>query len=447
MDAAKNQFRDLLVAHQRVEEHLNIQKILAFDEDDNLFWIATEWFEARTLHQILTDEGAQPLRWTLNVFKQAAKAIDFAGERGLSHTDLTPYNILLVKPPANEPDRIIVKVINFGLAHARRKYGSRYAAPEQMEGIEGDRRSDVYAVGALIYETLTGVPLHDGATPEDIVNQARKSAVPPIPDQPEYVQRILAVMLNRDPRFRYASVSEAIDDLEQGRVPAAFAAHGVSLTEAPTSVKPDKEAIALQGYRLSDQDVVIIRNRMDTARQDAAELARERQARSMRRYVTAGVAATLIGLGLHAATLPDSYRRLRVAEIIGTPQILRNGAKTPLHVGDEITDEKAPQILTGTNDSVTLTARNARLLLEPNSALEVGELNYKKGGLRRFELKQGIILASVPTRQRSAIFEIDAADPGRPGKDADKKRGLCHLRQFRRNPGSDPDWQSDGCYG
>ena len=164
-EAAKNQFRDLLAAHQRVEEHLNVQKILAFGEEDDLFWIATEWFEARTLHQILTEEGAQTRRRTFDIFEQVARAVDSAGERGLSHTDLTPYNILLVKPPANEPNRIIVKVINFGLAHARRKYGSRYAAPEQLNGVEGDRRADVYAAGALLYEMLAGVPLRDGATP------------------------------------------------------------------------------------------------------------------------------------------------------------------------------------------------------------------------------------------------------------------------------------------
>ena len=221
-------------------------------------------------------------------------------------------------------------------------------------------------------------------------------------------------MLHPDPRFRYANLSEAMADLNGKRIPEAFSAQGITL-DAPESEFADKP-IALQSYQLSDQDVVIIRNQRDTAREDAEERLRERRARNVRRSVTAGIASALVLLGIHAATLPGAYRRLRVAAITGSPMLLRDGAKTPLNVGDEITDEKTPQIITEASDSVILTARDARLRVESDSILDVAELNYDKGGVRRFELKRGMVLASVPTRQRSAIFEIDGETPAGMGR-------------------------------
>lgn len=414
-EKAKDQFRELLEQHRRIENHPNIQKIVNFGDEDGLFWIATEYFEGRTLHAILEQEGAQRLPWAIAVFRQVAHAADWSGERGLSHTDLTPYNILLVNQPEADSRKIQVKVINFGLAHARKKYGSRYAAPEQMTGSEGDRRADVYAVGALLYETLTGVPLHDGASPELVAAQVKTNKankLPAVPDQPDFVGKVLSVMLTTDPRMRYASVSEAVDDIDHERAPESFAAQGIVLDDPEEAAKAEK-SVRLQDYRLSDQDVVVIQKQRYAARQEAEqELARERRARTVRRYVTAGVAAGLTLLGIHAATLPGQYRRLRVAAISGSPSLMRSGSPSSLFVGQEITDDGTPQIQTGPNDSVTLTTHNAHILIEPNSALTVSELHYNNGGLRRFDLKSGMVLASIAHRERAAIFEIDAATAG-----------------------------------
>ena len=220
-DAAKAQFRDLLTTHKNLPSHPAIQKILGFGEEDELFWVASEYFEAKTLQFVLMEEGPQSLAWTLSVFRQVADAVDWAGAHGVCHTDLTPHDILLMRDPDLSPGQSRVKVINFGLAHARRKYGSRYAAPEQMAGVEGDRRADVYATGALLCEMLTGQPLRDGKTPDEIAARVRAADLPAFPNfWPAYVQNVLTAMLARDPQRRYERVTHAIEDLAAKRNPS-----------------------------------------------------------------------------------------------------------------------------------------------------------------------------------------------------------------------------------
>ena len=220
-DAAKAQFRDLLTAHKNLPSHPALQKIVDFGDEDGIFWVASEYFEAKTLQHIVMEEGPQALAWAIAVFRQVAEAVDWAGNRGLCHTDLTPFNVLLVRDPELAPGQVRVKVINFGLAHARRKFGSRYAAPEQMGGAEGDRRSDVYSAGALLCEMLTGRALIEGKTPDEIAAKVRTGATPVFPNfWPAYVQNILTAMLARDPMRRYERVTHAIEDLAAKRNPS-----------------------------------------------------------------------------------------------------------------------------------------------------------------------------------------------------------------------------------
>lgn len=241
-DAAKAQFRDLLTAHQCLPPHPAIQKILGFGDENGLFWVASEYFEAKTLHYVLTEEGPQALAWAVSVFRQVGEAVDWAGLHGLCHTDLTPFNVLLVRDPELAPGQIRVKVINFGLAHARRKFGSRYAAPEQMTGVEGDRRSDVYATGVLLSEILTGRPLIEGKTPEEIAAKVRSAPIPVFPNfWPAYVQNILTAMLARDPARRYERVSQAIEDLAAKRNPS-FSTSLADRADAMEALAPARTA-------------------------------------------------------------------------------------------------------------------------------------------------------------------------------------------------------------
>jgi serine/threonine-protein kinase len=308
-DAAKAQFHDLLSAHQSLPAHPAIQKILGFGEEEGLFWVASEFFEAKTLHYVLTEEGPQALAWAITLFRQVADAVDWAGLHGLCHTDLTPFNILMVRSPELAPGEIQVKVINFGLAHARRKFGSRYAAPEQMVGGEGDRRSDVYSVGVLLSEVLTGKPLIEGKTANEIAAKVRSAPVPVFPNfWPAYVQNILTAMLARDPARRYDRVTQAIEDLAAKRNPSF-------------STDLADRADAIQGL----------------APREAVEKAREieRQARQeLNMGVTASEALPRGSAFVYGSFAPDTRIRLQEYEQSLSEQDLLEIRRrlTPIHV-------------------------------------------------------------------------------------------------------------------
>ena len=459
-EAAKNQFRELLEQHHRIDKHPTIQAISGFGEEQGLFWIATEYFEGRTLQQILASGGAQDLPWCLEVMRQVADAVDYAGERGLPHTDLTPYNILLVNH-RESPNQVDVRVINFGMAHARSKYGSRYAAPEQQNGFDGDRKSDVYAVGALLFEMLTGKPIFTGTTADEIAQKIRTEALPNgLSGRPSYVQNVLGAMLAKAPRFRYASVKEAINDLANKRSPAGADRHdGVEMdtarllaerrgerklsdtaesdlgaafretgnderfhkleigdTVAPvapgrpaagrdmTAFAPGIDRITLQDYRLSEMDLLTIRYRADQAKAVAAaanEQARERWMPLLRWSVFLSVTGLLLG---HAASVMADYREMHVVSVKGTATrqaILPTATRAkeapkpvPLVAGETIRASDLPlYIATGADASATFALSNGEAVTIPaHSAIELRELGYNKGGVRRFRVWGGRVL-------------------------------------------------------
>ena len=205
-------FRELLSGHQRVSGHPAIQKIYEFGEAGPLFYIASEFFDGRTIRNIVDTDGPQPLAFAVEVFRQVADALDYAARHGQSHTDITPFNVLLTINGS-------VRVINFGLGHARDKSGSPYVSPEQIAGADGDLQSDVYGMGTVIYELLSGRPPFTADTAAALAAMVRSSVAAPLFNQPPFARDVVAKMLAKSPEYRYATASEPIRDLEQGRAP------------------------------------------------------------------------------------------------------------------------------------------------------------------------------------------------------------------------------------
>ncbi len=481
-DAAKEQFRGLLEQQQKRDRHPVIQDIIGFGEENGLFWIATEYFEARTLQQIMASGGAQPIAWCVAVMKQVADAVDFAAEQGLAHTDLTPYNVLLVNHP-EAPDLIEVRVINFGLAHARPKYGSRYAAPEQQDGFEGDHRSDVYAVGALLLELVTGKPIFTGTTPEEIAQKARaddplKTAV----SLPSYARNVLGAMLAKEPRFRYSGVGRAIEDLDNKRSPdGADRFDGVEMNTAAllgeqklgrkqTGTAEDALRVgwrdaedqerarqegaasqagaaarpaagrnmaafalgggmagggraALQEYRLSEMDLLEIKWKAEQAkkRADAArEISRERWQPTVKWGILAATAAFVFG---HGATVVPSYQGATVVQMSGkvtrqpvpAPDAKPEDAPKPkpLVLGQRLSASDLPlYIATPNGGSATLALANGEAIyIAGRSAVEVRELGYDNGPLRRVILWNGrVAIRAQPAPRGKEQFSAETGE-------------------------------------
>ncbi len=229
--------------------------LLDFGEAEGFLFLVMEFVEGRSLANIIESGPIEPAR-ALRIASDVARALEEAEARGVIHRDIKPENILISGDET-------VKVADFGIA--RRVGGSNvteqggfvgsvlYASPEQAKG-EADRRSDVYALGGVLYAMLAGNPPYSGA-PLEILRQHAESSLPvgPLASLPDAVVNIVRRCLEKDPQDRYQSASELAGALEraqrflvgwerdsgQGQIaPSAAAPDAVTVDEesAPTRV-------------------------------------------------------------------------------------------------------------------------------------------------------------------------------------------------------------------
>lgn len=222
-------------------DHPGIVKIYDYIVAEQTYYIVMEYVEGRSLAQLLKQEGGAPLvcERALNLFDQILTAVtyahtftykdqDGAAHRGIIHRDLKPPNILVT------PDDKI-KITDFGIVKVVGSettdtfgggYGSpRYVSPEQAEGLEVDQRSDIYSLGIILYEMLTGAPPfgneREPLTRTEIL-RAHVEQPPPLPTEinpliPLEVESIILCALEKDPEGRYATATEFLRAIRTAR--------------------------------------------------------------------------------------------------------------------------------------------------------------------------------------------------------------------------------------
>jgi serine/threonine-protein kinase len=192
-------------------------------EQRSRMYMVIEWVEGRLLRSILNEAGKLPVDRAVKLTLGICNALDYMHKHGVVHRDLKPENIMV-------DDEDNIKLIDFGIAmkeDARRltfagpspMLGTPdYISPEQVKGQRGDQRSDIYSLGIMLYEMLTGEPPFSGPNPLAVMNERLLNDPRPArklrPEISAELQEILFRALEREPRHRYQTASEMAWELE-----------------------------------------------------------------------------------------------------------------------------------------------------------------------------------------------------------------------------------------
>ena len=203
--------------------HPNIVSIYDVGVDNGIYYIVMELIQGKTLKEIIVEEnGPLPWKWSVNVAMQIAAALDMAHKNNIIHRDIKPHNIIITEDG-------VAKVTDFGIAKAVSNstitaFGTtigsvHYFSPEHARGGFTDAKSDIYSLGVVMYEMLTGRVPFDADTPVSVaLKHMQEEPVPPIelnPNIPEAVNKIILKALKKDPMERYQTSMELLQDLKE----------------------------------------------------------------------------------------------------------------------------------------------------------------------------------------------------------------------------------------
>jgi eukaryotic-like serine/threonine-protein kinase len=237
-------------------DHPNVVKVLK-PRDKSRMYIAMEYVDGRSLRSIIQSDAPLPDERALDIARQVTEALGYLHEKGVVHRDIKPENILLT--PEGR-----VKILDFGIAldESKRRLTwaglsstigtPDYMAPEQIGGRRGDARTDVYAVGTMLYEMLAkNLPFQSSNANALLRAKASEAPKPPsyfVPRLDPSLEAIILKAIQRQPRDRYLNAAELLADLRDP--PAA-------LRCAPDAPRPPRRGFARAVRRLGKVAIVV----------------------------------------------------------------------------------------------------------------------------------------------------------------------------------------------
>lgn len=287
-----------------VLSHPNIVKIYDVGFSDEVQYIVMEYINGITLKEFIEQQGV--LRWkdALHFITQVLKALQHAHDRGIVHRDIKPQNIMLFTDGT-------IKVMDFGIARFSRQDGRtlsdktigsvHYISPEQARGDITDEKSDIYSVGVMLYEMLTGVKPFDAENPVAVaLMHMQENAKRPrdiVATIPEPLEEIVMHAMEREPLKRYQSASEMLKDIETFK-------HDPDVVFGYTS-EPDSESTIFFNP-ITDADMNSAKNQPKQADDeeeyyDDEEYDEEEEEEKKRSYVVPILAAVTVAVVIVAA--------------------------------------------------------------------------------------------------------------------------------------------------
>lgn len=244
-----------------VLDHPNVVKVYDVNFTGAEQYIVMEYIDGITMRQYIAHQGR--LRWkdAVHFTTQILKALEHAHEHGVIHRDIKSQNIMLLRDGT-------IKVMDFGIARFAREdirtmddraIGSvHYISPEQACGEESDEKSDIYSVGVLLYEMLTGRVPFDGDTPEQIamkhINSRPVSISKLVNDVPTGLCEITEKAMQKDKQMRYHSATEMLQAIERFKQNPNIVFEYKYMPEEPASNRYSRSVSAIQAEENSDPE-------------------------------------------------------------------------------------------------------------------------------------------------------------------------------------------------
>src|SRR5260370_21076735 len=204
--------------------HPNIVVVFDAGEEDGLYYITMELVEGKSLQALLDDGHAVPLPRTLRIMDQTCSALQFAHERNVIHREIMPANLMLTADDTVKvTDFGTAKILQFGTVQqtAHVMGTPSYMSPEQVKGRAVDGRSDIFSLGVMLYEMVTGEKPFPGQNITTVIYKiVNEDPVPPRQIDPSIHPGISAVVMKalvKEPDHRYQSCREMLEDLPNYR--------------------------------------------------------------------------------------------------------------------------------------------------------------------------------------------------------------------------------------
>ncbi|MBO5349105.1 MAG: Stk1 family PASTA domain-containing Ser/Thr kinase [Clostridia bacterium] len=200
--------------------HPNIVSVYDVGQEYNVYYIVMELIQGKTLKQIISEDGFLSWKWSINIAIQIASALEMAHKNNIIHRDIKPHNIMITEDG-------VAKVTDFGIAKAVSNstitaFGTtlgsvHYFSPEHARGGYTDSKSDLYSLGVVMYEMVTGKVPFDADTPVSVaLKHMQEEPTEPIKlnkNIPYAVNQIIMKAMKKDPNERYQNATEMIRDL------------------------------------------------------------------------------------------------------------------------------------------------------------------------------------------------------------------------------------------